>query len=50
LIIEFTDGEVALNPGQFLTVPAGVRHRTRPGGKRSVNLTFEKRDAETVFD
>ena len=50
LIIEFADGEVALRPGEFLTVPAGVRHRTRPGGGRSVNLTFEKLGAETVFD
>jgi mannose-6-phosphate isomerase-like protein (cupin superfamily) len=50
LIIEFADREVTLQPGQFLTVPQGVRHRTRPGGKRSVNLTFEKRDAETIFD
>jgi mannose-6-phosphate isomerase-like protein (cupin superfamily) len=50
LVIEFDAGEVVLQPGQFLTVPAGVRHRTRPGGARSVNLTFEKRGAETVFD
>ena len=50
LVIEFEDGEVALQPGQFLTVPAGLRHRTRPGGARSVNLTFEKLGAETIFD
>jgi mannose-6-phosphate isomerase-like protein (cupin superfamily) len=50
LIIEFPDREIALQPGQFLTVPKGVRHRTRPGGARSVNLTFEKIGAETVFD
>jgi mannose-6-phosphate isomerase-like protein (cupin superfamily) len=50
LIVEFEDGAVALLPGQYLTVPAGVRHRTRPGGERSVNLTFEKRGAETIFD
>ena len=50
LIIEFADREVKLRPGQLLTVPRGVRHRTRPGGARSVNLTFEKRGAETVFD
>jgi len=50
LIVEFDDGEVALQPGQYLTVPAGVRHRTRPGGERSVNLTFEKHGAETIFD
>ena len=50
LIIEFEDGEIALQPGEVLTVPAGIRHRTRPGGERSVNLTFEKRGAETIFD
>jgi mannose-6-phosphate isomerase-like protein (cupin superfamily) len=50
LVIEFADAEVVLQPGQLLTVPAGVRHRTRPAGERSVNLTFEKRGAETIFD
>jgi hypothetical protein len=33
-----------------VTVPAGTLHRTRPAGERSVNLTFERRGAETVFD
>lgn len=50
LVIEFADSEVVLRPGEFLTVPRGVRHRTRPAGKRSVNLTFEKLGAETIFD
>jgi mannose-6-phosphate isomerase-like protein (cupin superfamily) len=49
LIIEFEEIEVALQPGEFLTVPKGVRHGTRPRGERSVNLTFEKLDAETLF-
>ena len=49
LIIEFEDGEVVLRPGQFVTVPAGVLHRTRPAGERSVNLTFERKNAETIF-
>jgi mannose-6-phosphate isomerase-like protein (cupin superfamily) len=48
LIIEFDDGPVELHPGQMLTVPAGTRHRTRPAGARSVNLTVEKTDATTV--
>jgi mannose-6-phosphate isomerase-like protein (cupin superfamily) len=48
LIIEFEDGTQVLRPGQLITVPKGVRHRTRPGGARSVNLTFEARDAESV--
>jgi mannose-6-phosphate isomerase-like protein (cupin superfamily) len=50
LVIELTDRVVILRPGEFLTVPKGVRHRTRPGGNRSVNLTFEKLDSETLFD
>ena len=50
LIIEFAHHKVVLKPGAFLTVPRGVLHRTRPGGERSVNLTFEKLGAETVFE
>lgn len=49
LVIEFAEEEVTLKPGEFLTVAAGVRHRTRPAGDRSVNLTFEKIGAKTVF-
>lgn len=49
LVIGFATGEVTLTPGQMLTVPRGVIHRTRPGGERSVNLTFERRQADTVF-
>jgi mannose-6-phosphate isomerase-like protein (cupin superfamily) len=50
LIVEFEDREVTLGPGQFLTVLKGVRHRTRPGGARSVNLTFEKIGTEAIYD
>ena len=50
LIIEFQDKEVVVRPGQFVTVPAGTLHRTRPAGERSVNLTFERIGAETVFE
>ena len=50
LIIEFPDREVIVKPGQFLTVPAGTLHRTRPAGERSVNLTFERTGAATVFE
>jgi mannose-6-phosphate isomerase-like protein (cupin superfamily) len=49
LVIEFEDREVVLAKGDLLTVPKGVVHRTRPLGARSVNLTFEKSDAATVF-
>ena len=50
LVIEFDDREITLQPGQMITVPRGVRHRTRPQGERSVNITFERSGAETVFD
>jgi mannose-6-phosphate isomerase-like protein (cupin superfamily) len=49
LILEFVDGEVTVGPGQFVTVPAGTLHRTRPAGERSVNLTFERIGAATIF-
>ena len=48
LSIEFEDGTLELAPGQMVTVPRGVRHRTRPVGDRSMNLTFEAAKAETV--
>jgi mannose-6-phosphate isomerase-like protein (cupin superfamily) len=47
LIIEFDDTVVELNPGNMFTVKRGVRHRTRPLAGRSVNLTFERDNAET---
>ncbi len=48
LAIEFETGTVELDPGQLLTIPSGVRHRTYPVGPRSVNLTFELAQSETV--
>jgi len=48
LSIEFESGSLELNPGQLLTIPRGVHHRTRPVGARSVNLTFELAQSETV--
>jgi len=50
LNIEFEDGTLELGPGQMVTVPRGLRHRTGPVGARSVNLTFEAAKAETVVD
>jgi mannose-6-phosphate isomerase-like protein (cupin superfamily) len=47
LVIEFEHGEIQLAPGQMTTVPRGLRHRTRPLGRRSVNLTFEAAHTET---
>lgn len=49
VVITFEDGEVVVGPGEMLTVPRGVRHRTRPAGDRSVNLTFERSNADTVY-
>src|SRR5260370_37425608 len=47
LFIDFDDRTVELLPGQIITVNRGVRHRTRPVGKRSVNLTFERAGARS---
>ncbi|VXA96386.1 conserved hypothetical protein [Burkholderia sp. 8Y] len=49
LVIDFEDGPVDVHAGQLLTIPAGVRHRTRPKGARSVNLTVERKNAASVF-
>lgn len=50
LQIELAGGEtVRLLPGQCYVVPAGTVHRTRGVG-RTVNLTFEKRGARTLFE
>lgn len=50
LRIEFEHGARELSPGQLLTVPRGLRHKTSPVGDRSVNLVFEAANAETVAD
>jgi mannose-6-phosphate isomerase-like protein (cupin superfamily) len=46
--IDLEDRTVELLPGQLFTIPANVKHRTRPAGNRSVNLTFELADLQTV--
>jgi mannose-6-phosphate isomerase-like protein (cupin superfamily) len=49
IIIEMKDGSsMRIGPLQAATVPAGVVHRTIGVG-RTVNLCFEKAQAETVF-
>jgi mannose-6-phosphate isomerase-like protein (cupin superfamily) len=49
IIIELADGSsIRVGPLQAATVPAGVVHRTIGVG-RTVNLCFEKAQAETVF-
>ncbi len=47
LVIEFEHGEIQLAAGQMATVSRGVPHRTRPLGRRSVNLTFEAANTKT---
>lgn len=47
--IDLEERTVELAPGQLFTVPANVRHRTRPQGSRSVNLTFELAGMETIL-
>ncbi|MGH8213455.1 MAG: cupin domain-containing protein [Rhodanobacteraceae bacterium] len=41
-------GTVELSEWQYLVVPAGTVHRTRAIG-RTVNLTYERQGAKTVF-
>src|SRR5450432_3573754 len=49
LQIEFEDGaQATLTEWQSTVVPAGTVHRTRALG-RTVNLTYEKQGAQTVF-
>jgi mannose-6-phosphate isomerase-like protein (cupin superfamily) len=49
LAIELPGGrELRLEPWQCVTIPAMTHHRTRAVG-RTVNLCFEKLEAETVF-
>jgi mannose-6-phosphate isomerase-like protein (cupin superfamily) len=49
LAIDLEGGrEIRLHPWQCVTIPAGVRHRTRAVG-RTTNLCIEKLGAEMVF-
>ena len=49
LVLETQDKVLHLEPGQMVTVPANVVHRTKPAGTRSVNLTVEHQKTETLF-
>ena len=49
VIIETAEGVSELTPGSSITIPRDMPHRTRPKGERSVNLTVEKADMQTVF-
>lgn len=46
--IEGMEQPISLKPNDLYTVEAGVLHRTR-SNCRTVNLCFEKKDAETIF-
>jgi mannose-6-phosphate isomerase-like protein (cupin superfamily) len=48
LFIDLETVTVELLPGQLFTIPQNTRHRTRPNGNRSVNLTFESLNLETI--
>ncbi len=48
IYIDLEGRTVELSPGQFFTVPKNTPHRTRPRGERSVNITFELQNLETI--
>ena len=48
LLIDVETETIELLPGQLVTIPKNVIHRTRPKGERSVNLTVEHGQIETV--
>jgi len=48
VFIDLEGRTVELFPNQLFTIPKNVKHRTRPNGNRSVNLTFESAGMTTV--
>lgn len=48
LIIDLEETTIELLPGQCYTIPKGVKHCTRPKGERTVNITFELENMETI--
>lgn len=48
LVIDLDTQTIELLPGQVLTIPKNRIHRTRPKDGRSVNLTVEHSQIETV--
>jgi len=48
IFIDLVDGTIELFPNQLVTIPKNTKHRTRPSGLRSVNLTFESRNMKTI--
>ena len=49
LNIDLEERTEVLKPGDFMTIPKGVLHRTRAKG-RTVNITFEHRSSKAVGD
>ncbi|MBD2757095.1 cupin domain-containing protein [Spirosoma validum] len=49
LVIDLETQTIELSAGQLLTIPKNTVHRTRPRGERSVNLTVEHSQIETVM-
>ena len=49
VLIETKDGDYKLTPGSSITIARDTVHRTSPEGEKSVNLTVEKADIETIF-
>jgi mannose-6-phosphate isomerase-like protein (cupin superfamily) len=50
LIVDFEQHSITLDVGQFVRVPRGVRHRTRPAGERVVTLSFEHKNTSVTGD
>lgn len=50
VLIETEETTFELHPGSTVTIPMNMLHRTLPQGSRSVNLTVEKADMQTVFE
>ncbi|MCB2410074.1 cupin domain-containing protein [Hymenobacter lucidus] len=48
LCIDLEGRTVELTPGQLFSIPAYVAHCTRPKDGRTVNITFELADIQTV--
>ena len=48
VFIDLEDKTIELFPQQIFTIPKNVKHRTRPNGSRSINLTFESENMITV--
>ena len=48
LLIDLEAETIELFPGQLFTIPKNIVHRTRPKGERSVNITVEHSQTETI--